>query len=315
MFMYNDAYVTYEQRVNHEYQDIYADAYSPPYQMLGSASIVHILNVRSLDVEVTVTAETGYGFSQAVVMSCLAAAVKNIDDGYLYTLVRKRIENQMGFELDDFIPAGVANPTDVDYSMDGTHWHFNVIASLNHKYVRRPKFELIKNEHQFGMVETRLNYYSGVHPGHISILIEEGVIAESDWNSVEHAQMMLWYKAYEEMPMLAPDLSYMRYTEGLLNGSKYHTSGYYVDAPNKAPNFSGPLAKPAVSGYGKDSRVNELPGVKEMVTHPLSKQKMTLERAIISLNDQHKWTREQIADWLETLDIDITFKVNTDEQD
>lgn len=38
--------------------------------------------------------------------------------------------------------------------------------------------------------------------------------------------------------------------------------------------------------------------------HPLR----TLARRIIHLNDQHKWTREQIADWLDTLDIDITLQ-------
>lgn len=30
---------------------------------------------------------------------------------------------------------------------------------------------------------------------------------------------------------------------------------------------------------------------------------------VIHLNDDHDWTRERIADWLETLDIDMTFKV------
>lgn len=34
-----------------------------------------------------------------------------------------------------------------------------------------------------------------------------------------------------------------------------------------------------------------------------------LEWIIIGLNDRHKWTREQIADWLESLDIDLTFPV------
>lgn len=33
-----------------------------------------------------------------------------------------------------------------------------------------------------------------------------------------------------------------------------------------------------------------------------------LELAIIQLNDQYGWTREQIADWLETLDLDLTFQ-------
>lgn len=30
---------------------------------------------------------------------------------------------------------------------------------------------------------------------------------------------------------------------------------------------------------------------------------------IVHLNDYHRWTREQVADWLETLDIDLAFKV------
>lgn len=33
----------------------------------------------------------------------------------------------------------------------------------------------------------------------------------------------------------------------------------------------------------------------------------TLTSIIQHLNDSHEWTREQIADWLETLDIDLTF--------
>lgn len=34
-----------------------------------------------------------------------------------------------------------------------------------------------------------------------------------------------------------------------------------------------------------------------------------LQNTIIHLNDKHKWTREAIADWLETLDHDLTFKI------
>lgn len=36
----------------------------------------------------------------------------------------------------------------------------------------------------------------------------------------------------------------------------------------------------------------------------------TLDRMIIHLNDEHKWTREQVADWLESLDIDLGMKEN-----
>lgn len=42
--------------------------------------------------------------------------------------------------------------------------------------------------------------------------------------------------------------------------------------------------------------------------HPVSGGSSYLLEIIISLNDYHKWTREQIADWLETLDLDLRFQ-------
>ncbi len=39
---------------------------------------------------------------------------------------------------------------------------------------------------------------------------------------------------------------------------------------------------------------------------PHGNSKISLKTAIIHLNDFHKWSREEIADWLETLDVDLT---------
>lgn len=36
---------------------------------------------------------------------------------------------------------------------------------------------------------------------------------------------------------------------------------------------------------------------------------MRLECVIIHLNDERGWTREAVADWLDTLEIDLSFKV------
>lgn len=57
------------------------------------------------------------------------------------------------------------------------------------------------------------------------------------------------------------------------------------------------------------NKSQELPGVNEQVKHPVTGGYTTLARTIINLNDYHKWTREAIADWIETLDIDTTFPV------
>jgi hypothetical protein len=38
------------------------------------------------------------------------------------------------------------------------------------------------------------------------------------------------------------------------------------------------------------------------------KNNLQLDRAIIHLNDSHEWSREKIADWLDSLDIDLTIQ-------
>jgi hypothetical protein len=63
------------------------------------------------------------------------------------------------------------------------------------------------------------------------------------------------------------------------------------------------------SSIGRLPEVSKLPGINEIVKHPFrGEEKWLLESTIISLNDDYKWSREQIADWLETLDIDLRFK-------
>ena len=55
-----------------------------------------------------------------------------------------------------------------------------------------------------------------------------------------------------------------------------------------------------------------LPGVKETVRYPcdccMTYKNDTLYHVIIHLNDTCGWSRERVADWIETLDVDTTFK-------
>jgi hypothetical protein len=47
----------------------------------------------------------------------------------------------------------------------------------------------------------------------------------------------------------------------------------------------------------------------QRVRHPVNKADgWPLRKVIMDLNDNHGWTREEIADWLETLDIDINMQ-------
>lgn len=73
------------------------------------------------------------------------------------------------------------------------------------------------------------------------------------------------------------------------------------------------------AGGGPDAGIASLPGLKEMVKHPKVDDtfeckhiESTVKHMIMHLNDFHRWPREHIADWLETLDVDLRFKSQDD---
>lgn len=65
---------------------------------------------------------------------------------------------------------------------------------------------------------------------------------------------------------------------------------------------------------GEPKEVALLPGLNETVKHPVNGSHSKLRSVIINLNDVECWTREEIADWLETLDVDLRFKPKEDSQ-
>ena len=64
-----------------------------------------------------------------------------------------------------------------------------------------------------------------------------------------------------------------------------------------------------MSQTGLSWQAIDLPGVNEAVKHPMTGDTHSLWSIIINLNDSHHWTRERIADWVETLDIDTRFTI------
>jgi len=56
--------------------------------------------------------------------------------------------------------------------------------------------------------------------------------------------------------------------------------------------------------------VSAIPGLAEVVTCPCGcNVKKAIWSMVIHLNDAARWSREQIADWLDTLDADLRFKL------
>lgn len=81
-------------------------------------------------------------------------------------------------------------------------------------------------------------------------------------------------------------------------------------------NMAGPLwtkhESNASHGYESSGQVlrQVIPGMRDTVPGPCRCwDRCRLETLIVHLNDAHEWTREQIADWLDTLDLDLAFPV------
>lgn len=62
------------------------------------------------------------------------------------------------------------------------------------------------------------------------------------------------------------------------------------------------------------SLATQLPGIFNVVRHPVNGKLDTIYLIIMSLNDRHKWSRDQIADWIETLDEVPVFEVQEQAQ-
>ena len=69
----------------------------------------------------------------------------------------------------------------------------------------------------------------------------------------------------------------------------------------------------STSNYGqainvKNTALDLVPGLSVKVKHPMTKVISPIHGIIVDLNENHDWTREEIADWLESLDVDLQFK-------
>lgn len=114
------------------------------------------------------------------------------------------------------------------------------------------------------------------------------VVVVADGSNPNHPEGQIGY-LYGDVPM--PDGWKMAEDQSLLQGYSFST-------------HSG------VDGADTMKIIRDaIPGFDEMrVTHPVTGAQTLLQSAIINLNDCCGWTREQVADWLETLDHDLTIR-------
>jgi len=108
-------------------------------------------------------------------------------------------------------------------------------------------------------------------------------------------------------PVAHPDPSPPSYATAYKSGGWNGASASYV-----APTYVPTPAAPSYSDSGR--RLAEaLPAMDEHVVNPAPDgSDGPLSSVIIYLNDHARWTREQVADWLDTLGLDLSFPVPDD---
>lgn len=302
-----------------------------------------VLQVSSLDVDVTISAKTAMNAPREIVASCLLAGLKNVADHWIYDGACAKLESQLGFAVDRWISPEITKIDKEEHDTDGAYFEVSVIPKLFQYLVGQPVITAFNHEDKYE-IELTMDVDCGTEKIRSSLFFSTELWNMNGSECVELAKFKFLESLYHQRPEMSHLWTQIRYNwydmkkmshESILWFQKIQgdVTGWMplglTDPENLSykaikPQFKpGGLLNPAADIYYmppakqslEDRRVKELPALNELVKHPVTGQTVPLKSAIISLNDSSKWTREQIADWLETLDIDISFKVKTNEQD
>jgi hypothetical protein len=276
-------------------------------------------------IEAEVRATSTKNADRRVVISTLLAGLKVIQDSAIYDASVASIETKLGFQVDEWISSEIAFITSTSFNLDTQGYEIQIQKVIGNSTLHEPNLQLdhLIDQH---LMQVSMRVKIGGSEHKCALTFDEYLWWDNEHECMEYARVELVRSLYKQFPELTPDFSVMRYylfEDSMKEVSDKSKSVVMTEQLKYQPVNkwgetvkSKPFTNPAADVYhdnGEDNRVDELPALNEMVIHPVMKQKMALKRVIISLNDGQKWTREQIADWLETLDIDISFKVDNEQ--
>jgi len=243
--------------------------------------------------------------SKDVIASCLTAGIKLIPDSdFVYQEVAAQIRSGIGITVSREVDPRIAKITHRDWVNNGVPkydilikdgvGHHTPSCTLIATHIEEQSAIIldfkIENRGQKIKVSSKHDAYFYKYEG-------DGIVREQ--------QLRVISELHQKFPEWGAEWEMLR-VQWFGEGETLTKQG--ADSwVGKKPELSGN------QGSMRDPRVNLLPGLTAEVKHPATGRLCRLEDAIISLNDQHGWSREQVADWLETLDVDITFKVNNEQ--
>lgn len=135
------------------------------------------------------------------------------------------------------------------------------------------------------------------------------------WNEIQNQKYHEELAAMVAMPWSSPNHDVLKDISNweAMDFANKHVIGIETMAPTYGP-ISSSTVKPKMSAGNAvvDLFIKLIPGFNDMTAacpvDDCNHKDALLKYAIIHLNDDHKWTREEIADWLDTLDHDLRIK-------
>lgn len=302
MFMSeNKVYVTFRQHT--DYQDIWVDNIAwVPKQILNNTK--YVMEVQAEEFYAEVQTSIHPSVSKDVIASCLMAGLRHVP-GYeeAFDDIAKQLRSGIGIEVFRGVSPRIAQVIDIEWSNGRPSYTIMIKDGVGHY---APACELVA-DHLVDTGEVQLSFKikSSIQSIKIAARCPIDYFHEFGNQFVKEQQIRVIHELHQKFPDQGAQWEMLRVqwfgeNEAL---TKQGADSWVGKKPNLA----------AVQNGNRDNRVDYLPGIKEKVTHPETGGRDTLERVIISLNDQHGWSRERVADWLETLDVDITFRSPSDE--
>jgi hypothetical protein len=248
--------------------------------------------------EIVADVEISYGqdANEYTIVSCLAAGLMNLVDepnGHYVLKAISQIESQLGFKVDRSVSPKIAK---IIPDSKTTRYKIQVTNPIG---MERMKYKFFKSFPYNGKICYTIKTYHNAQSYCVSDSYD--TYEDIDGPKPYHADYEIYSNLFENLYVGFPEKSaeFCQIKNDFINdvlSGKYFSDDPLLSYPNE------------IQHYAKDPRVDKLPGLREIVRNPATNEPMMLERAIINLNDIQKWTREAIADWLETLDIDISFR-------
>jgi hypothetical protein len=173
---------------------------------------------------------------------------------------------------------------------DTTTWAKKIVYSADMKVAHMVSMELLEKSHM--PIKAVVREISHQMAKFFEKDIEELLLAE--FGGMEQKAAHGWNSA-----------SMTDIKSGIHEMAQNLAQGSHVPVP--APQANGVLTALTAVVPGLKGARARCPECKKHAVDDAQFPERKLSEVIIDLNDNHKWTREQIADWLETLDVDLSF--------